>query len=203
MKCVVIRTGTANLASVCSGLVRAGLDVELTVDPERVKSAHAVVLPGVGAYGASVKPLREHGIAEPLRERLLAERPTLAVCVGLQLLCTGSEESPGVEGLGVFPVRATRFSEAAPRVPQLGWNRITPDPQCRILEDGHVYFANSYKIQEAPPGFAAAWAEHGDRFVAAVERGPVLACQFHPELSGSLGKAILGKWVARAQEVSP
>ncbi len=201
MKAAVIRTGTANLASVRAGLIRAGLTVELTLDPVAVRDAPVAVLPGVGAFGASVLPLRAHGLADPLRERIAAGRPTLAVCVGLQLLCRSSEESPGAEGLGVLPVHVTRFDESAPTVPQLGWNEIMCDPECSMLSDGFAYFANSYKLPEAPEGWSAAWAEHGQRFVAAVERGPVLACQFHPELSGALGKTVLERWVARAQEV--
>ncbi|MEO1481598.1 MAG: imidazole glycerol phosphate synthase subunit HisH [Myxococcota bacterium] len=200
MKAAVIRTGTANLASVRAGLVRAGVDVELTVDPALVRTSTVAVLPGVGAYGASVEPLREHGLAEALSERIAAGRPTLAVCVGLQLLCRSSDESPGAEGLGILPVHVTRFGEAAPSVPQLGWNTIACDPDCSMLADGYVYFANSYKMPEVPKGWAAARSEHGEAFVAGVERGAVLACQFHPELSGALGKAILGRFVARAQE---
>ncbi|MEM6733014.1 MAG: imidazole glycerol phosphate synthase subunit HisH [Myxococcota bacterium] len=201
MKAVLIRTGTANLASVRAGLIRAGVDVELTLDSKTVREAPLTVLPGVGAFGASVLPLREHGLDAALKERIAAEKPTLAVCVGLQLLCSSSEESPGADGLGVLPVHVTRFGDQAPTVPQLGWNRIETDPGCEMLEQGYAYFANSYKMPSVPEGWRAAWAEHGDRFVAAVERGPVLACQFHPELSGALGKAVLGRWVARAREV--
>lgn len=200
MKAAVIRTGTANLASVRAGLVRAGIDVQLTLDPAEVRDSPVTVLPGVGAFGASIEPLREHGLAEALADRIANGRPTLAVCVGLQLLCRSSDESPGSTGVGVLPVHVTRFGEAAPSVPQLGWNTITCDSECSMLTDGYVYFANSYKMPEAPAGWAAARSEHGEAFVAGVERGAVLACQFHPELSGSLGKSILSRFVARAQE---
>ncbi|MEO0459459.1 MAG: imidazole glycerol phosphate synthase subunit HisH [Myxococcota bacterium] len=200
MKVALIKTGTANIASVRAGLERAGAQVELTQDADTVKTAPAVVLPGVGAFAASLQPLRENGLEEPLRERIRAGRPTLAVCVGLQLLCDSSEESPGATGLGVFALRVTRFGLESPRVPQLGWNRIECDPECSLLESGHVYFANSYRLPHAPDGWSSARAQHGSDFVAGVERGAVLACQFHPELSGALGRRILERWTRRAKE---
>ena len=161
--------------------------------PEVVRDAEQLVLPGVGAFGAGMARLTELGLVEPLRERLGDERPTLVVCLGLQLLCAASEESPGVAGLGIFDLTVGRF-EKAPIVPQLGWNLVKPSEGCRLLEEGYAYFANSYRITEPPPGFHAAHAHHGERFVAAFERGPVLACQFHPELSGAWGQALLARW---------
>lgn len=115
------------------------------------------------------------------------------MCVGLQVLFEESEESPGSEGLGVLPGKVGRFPDTV-RVPQFGWNRIEPEPGCRYLEPGYAYFANSYRALAAP-GCKVARAEHGDRFVAAVERGPLLACQFHPELSGAFGHRLIARWL--------
>ena len=98
--------------------------------------------------------------------------------------------------LGCVPARATRFV-ASPtlRVPHLGWSRVEPQPECRYLPEGYAYFAHSYKLDAIPPGWRGAYAEHGGRFVAALERGRVLACQFHPELSGQYGQEILRRWL--------
>ena len=194
---VVVPTGTANLASIMAGIERAGATPRLMVSAKEIGRVARVVLPGVGAFGAAMRRLDEIGVTEVLAERVRAGRPTLAVCVGLQLLCESSEESPGVAGLGVLPVRVARFPDAM-RVPQLGWNRIEPGRGCRLLAAGHAYFANAYRLTEAPRGWRAAYADHGGRFVAGVERGPVLACQFHPELSGGFGATVLKRWMKTA-----
>ncbi len=195
---LVVPTGTANLASIMSGLERAGAAPRLMVRAREVGRAARVVLPGVGAFGAAMRRLHEDGVAKILADRVRAGKPTLAVCVGLQLLCESSEESPGVAGLGVLPARITRFSDGV-RVPQLGWNRIEPVSRCRMLAAGHAYFANSYRLTDVPSGWRAAYADHGGRFVAGLERGPVLACQFHPELSGALGATLIERWLKSAR----
>jgi imidazole glycerol phosphate synthase glutamine amidotransferase subunit len=190
-----VRTGTANLASVLVGLERGGAAPRITEDPADVERAARLVLPGVGTLEAAMERLLARGLARPLAGRIEAGRPTLAICLGLQLLCESSAESPGLAGLGVVAGRVTRFGDGV-RVPQLGWNRIECDDGCALLEPGHVYFANSYRLADAPPGWRAARAEYGGPFVAALERGPVLACQFHPELSGELGQRLLARWLA-------
>lgn len=196
---VVVATGTANLASVLAGLVRAGARPRLATSPADVDLAAAVVLPGVGALQAAMERLNEQGMVPVLQERVRRGQPTLAVCLGLQLLAEGSEESPGVRGLGLFAGIATCYPDTV-RVPQMGWNRIKCDDGCRTLQDGWVYFANSYRLQTAPEGWSAAWSDHAGPFVAALERGPVLACQFHPELSGPVGRELLLRWVGKARQ---
>ena len=129
---LVVRTGTANLASMLAGLRRVGASPELTEDPGAVRSAERVVLPGVGAFAAAMQQLDAAGLASALAERARAGRATLAVCLGLQLLGDASEESPGARGLGVLSGTARRFPESV-RVPQMGWNRVEPDAGCRFL----------------------------------------------------------------------
>lgn len=192
---LIVATGVANLASVEAGLRRAGARPRVSNDAAAITAADRVVLPGVGAFAAGMEQLRALALVDPLRARIAADRPTLAVCLGLQLLCAGSDEDPECEGLGVIDARATRFDDRV-RVPQLGWNRIEPDAGCRTLTPGFTYFANSYRLLEAPDGWHAAWADHGGRFVAGLERGAVLACQFHPELSGRFGHDLLCRWLA-------
>jgi imidazole glycerol phosphate synthase glutamine amidotransferase subunit len=192
---VVVPTGTANLASVFAAFRRLGATPCLAERAGEIEGAIRVVVPGVGSFGAAMARLEAAGFVDALRSRLEAERPTLGFCVGLQVMFASSDENPGAIGLGALPGNVGRFADKV-RVPQFGWNRIEPDPDCRLLQRGHAYFANSYRVAQAPPGCVVAWAEHGGRFVAAFERGGILACQFHPELSGAYGHGLLGRWLA-------
>ncbi|MDQ7005629.1 MAG: imidazole glycerol phosphate synthase subunit HisH [Acidobacteriota bacterium] len=192
---LVVPTGTANIASLLAALGRLGIRARREDDPAVIARAPRVVLPGVGTLGAARRALDRRRLAPALGARIAANRPTLAICLGLQLLGAGSDENPTVEGLGLWPQRATAFPPTV-RAPQLGWNRIEPDPGCRLLEADHFYFAHTFRLTEAPPGWAAAWAHHGGRFVAALERGSTLACQFHPEVSSRAGKTLLERWLA-------
>lgn len=194
MSVVVVPTGTANLASVLAGLRRTGADPTLANAPEQVERADRVVVPGVGTFGAAVSALESAGLGEPVARRIADGRPTLAVCVGMQILATASDESPG-NGLGVVDARVRRF-DGEVRIPQLGWNHVEPQPGARFVTPGWAYFANSYRLDTVPQGWVGATSDHGGPFVAAMERGDVLACQFHPELSGSWGLALLERWLA-------
>jgi imidazole glycerol phosphate synthase glutamine amidotransferase subunit len=198
---VIIRTGTANLASVEAAFRRAGCEVRLSRNAADVDAAERLVLPGVGAFGPVAARLDELGLRTPLARRVRAGRPTLAICLGLQLLATASEESPGATGLGALHGTITRFPDHL-RVPHLGWNRVTAGDGCRLLEDGDAYFANSFKLDELPGGWCGATCEHGAPFVAALERDAVLACQFHPELSGPWGQALLERWLQTTAQVA-
>jgi glutamine amidotransferase len=190
---VVLPTGTANLASVLAAFARLGARAEIARERAQVEGAERLVLPGVGTFGATIAGLRAAGLDAAIAERARGGAPILAMCVGLQVLFEASDESPGSEGLGVLAGKVGRFPETV-RVPQFGWNRIEPEPGCRYLERGFAYFANSFRTLAAP-GCKVAHAEHGDRFVAAIERGPLLACQFHPELSGAFGHRLIGSWL--------
>lgn len=194
---LIVSTGLANVASVAAGLRRAGATTEITTDPERVARARGVVLPGVGAFAAGMRSLREHGLDDVLRERFRDGRPTLGVCLGMQLLFATSDESPGVRGLGVFDGHVGSFPPDM-RVPQMGWNSVAVDADNPFLRSGTAYFANSFRATEIPAGWTGAWTTYGDRFVAALTRGDALTCQFHPELSGAWGLALLERWVGSA-----
>lgn len=191
---LVAPTGTANMASVLAGLERAGASARITTGPDQVFSTDRLVLPGVGALGAAMNRLSGDGLVEALTARVREGRPTLAVCLGLQILCESSAESPGVRGLGILKCRAEKFPSSV-RVPQIGWNRVEADSGCRLLVSGYAYFANSYRLADPPAGWNAAYSDHGGRFVAALEHGGVLACQFHPELSGQWGLALIRRWL--------
>lgn len=194
VKVSIVPTGTANLASIVAAFRRLGTRPVIARGPDEMSSAGRVVLPGVGSFGAAMAELDRTGMRESLLGRLDEGRPTLAVCVGMQILAKGSEESAGAAGLGLLDLNVGRFTGPV-RVPQMGWNRVRPDPGLRYLDEGWAYFANSYRLDEVPEGWAAAWADHDGEFVAAMERGDVLACQFHPELSGPWGSAVLNRWL--------
>ncbi|MGB8360359.1 MAG: imidazole glycerol phosphate synthase subunit HisH [Acidimicrobiia bacterium] len=187
-------TGTANLASVLAAFRRLGAGTALSHDASEVADAVCVVVPGVGSFGAAMGALDEAGMSEALVARVDAGRPTLAICVGMQLLAEKSEESPEQAGLGVIEDGLDRFGSGL-RVPQMGWNQVTAGPGCRFLEDGWAYFANSYRMGSVPQGWSGATSDYGGGFVAGLERDGVLACQFHPELSGPWGSALLARWL--------
>lgn len=205
----VARTGAANLASVRAAFARLGRETAPTSDPEAFALAPLAILPGVGAFGPAVETLRATGLDLAVRERVEARRPTLAVCLGFQLLLEGSDEAPGVQGLALVPGRARRYG-AEVRVPQLGWNRVVPEAGRgeALVEEGWACFANSFRLDSGETalareeGWRVALAEYGGTFVAACERGPVLACQFHPELSGAWGAALLRRWLGRADSAA-
>ena len=196
---LVVATGTANTASMLAGLGRAGGDPSLAHDPDRIECAPAVVLPGVGTFHAAMAELRARGLEDALARRVRAGRPTLLVCLGLQLLCESSEESPGSCGLGLLAAGVRRLDGGA-RVPHMGWNCVTPFAGKTLIESGHAYFAHSFALADAPAGWQPATVEYGGRWIAALEREALLACQFHPELSGAWGIALLARWIARAAE---
>ena len=192
---VIVSTGIANTASVRAGLHRVGAETKLSSDPEEITKASRVLLPGVGSFAAGTAHLRDHGLIEVLRNRIHQKSPTMAICLGLQLLARQSEEDNYEnEGLGILDVTVKRFPKEV-KVPQLGWNEVTPHAESTMLKSGYAYFANSFCIAEQPSGWRASLAHHGHSFVAAIEKGPILAAQFHPELSGSWGLSILEKWL--------
>ena len=189
----IVDTGVANVASLQAAFRRLNVPSELTSDADKVFSAPLLVLPGVGSFAAGMERLRKSGLDARLIERIQQDRPTLAICLGLQLLCSGSEESPGVSGLGILPNLVKRFSDDL-RIPQLGWNSVVPQAE-GPFPDGTAYFANSYRIQGPVDGFSTATTDYGGEFVSAIWRGSVLACQFHPELSAGWGARLLERWV--------
>jgi len=189
----IIRTGVANTASLIAAFARLGLRCVLSEDRDEIERAERLVLPGVGAFGSGAATLDRLGLREVLRERAGSDRPLLAVCLGMQLLAETSEETPGASGLGVVPGTVKRFGPGL-RVPQMGWNDVEASPEAKMLRSGCAYFANSYRLTESPEGWAVARTEYGVSFIAALERGRTLGCQFHPELSGRWGLELLARW---------
>ena len=193
----IINTGVANIRSLQAAFDRLDQGWQLTDDPNEIADAKLVVLPGVGAFAAATKKLDEFELRAPLIERIRADRATLCICLGMQLLCGASEESPGAAGLGIVDERVRRFG-ADVYVPQLGWNTVKPQGEERPFESGEAYFANSFRLVDPPEGWGHAATDYGGKFVSSIWRGRVLACQFHPELSGDWGQRILKNWISNA-----
>ena len=190
MKVAVVDYDAGNTLSVTRALEKVGARVDLTPDPERVARADAVVLPGVGAFGDCVRKFEERGMDGACREAYAAGKPFLGVCVGLQVLFEGSEESPGAEGLGILPGKVVRFRAGDLKVPHMGWNQLDVARDHPVLEglDGEAfYFVHSYYPDPSRKGDLLGTAEYGATFCAAAGRENLAAVQFHPEKSSRAG----------------
>jgi glutamine amidotransferase len=194
----VLDYGIGNLRSAEKALAHLGAPVVLTADPDVVRDAVGVVLPGVGHFGACMAALQAAGLADLAREAATSGRPFLGVCIGMQMLFDGSDEAPGVDGLGVLPGRVTRLP-ATVKLPQIGWNTLEPVAGSALVsglpDPAWLYFVHAY-APETDESIVAAWCDHGRRFPAAVERGNLWATQFHPEKSGEVGLRLLANFVS-------
>jgi imidazole glycerol-phosphate synthase subunit HisH len=221
---VLLDYGSGNLRSAERALRRAGAQVEVTADQRAALEADGLVVPGVGAFAACMAGLREVGGDQLIAKRLAAGRPVLGICVGLQVLFeAGLEHGERTAGCGCWTGVVDRLD--APVLPHMGWNTVRAPAGSVLLagldSEAMFYFVHSYAARQAPssavagatsgdgllhqtqdphqPGAAAplvAWAEHGQPFVAAVEDGPLMATQFHPEKSGDTGAVLLANWLA-------
>jgi imidazole glycerol-phosphate synthase subunit HisH len=190
----LIDYGMGNLGSVDKALRRAGCDVTVTQDPGLVNEAQAIVLPGVGAFGDCMEGLRRFGLDRAIVDGIVAGKPFLGICLGLQVLFEEGEEAPGVAGLGVFGGKVERFRHNL-KVPHIGWNQIVargPVPHLAGVPDGaHVYFVHSYYPIPEDESIVATTTDYGYDFVSSVWHGSVFASQFHPEKSQAVGLRIL------------
>lgn len=197
----VLDYGIGNLRSAQKAFERVGADARLTADPAVVNDAAAVVLPGVGAFGACMRALEATGLDEIAVSAAGDGRPFLGICVGMQLLYEGSEESPGTNGLGVLPGVLRRLPDGLPR-PQMQWNRLDvrrPSSLFDVVDDPvWVYFVHSFAA-DANGDHVIATCDYGGEVAAAIERGPLWATQFHPEKSGGTGLEILRGFVEFAR----
>lgn len=201
----VVDYDAGNTLSVTRALEKVGARVDLTPDPEKVAAADAVVLPGVGAFGDCMEKLRSRGMDAACREAFESGTPFLGVCVGLQALFEGSEESPGVPGLGILPGTCRRFvsdkSGERLRIPHMGWNQISLTRHHPVLDglDGEAfYFVHSYYPEPAEEADLLASADYGGRFCAAAGRENLVATQFHPEKSSRAGLSLYSNFLSWA-----
>lgn len=193
----VLDYGIGNLHSAQKGFDAVGAEARLTADPAEIAAADGVVLPGVGAFGPCMAALRNHGLDAVARDRIEAGVPFFGICIGMQVLFAGSEESPGEAGLAVFP-EAVRILPDTVKRPQMQWNRLTAvqsqHPMLAGLgDDPWMYFVHSYAAE--PSNLVVASCDYGTEVVAAVARDRLWACQFHPEKSGLAGLRVLANFV--------
>ena len=196
----IIDYGAGNLQSVEKALRHIGCGCFVTADPAELRQARAAVLPGVGAFGDAMKSLRARGLEEPIRAFIASGKPFLGICLGLQLLFESSEESPGVAGLGLLKGKILRLpAESGLKIPHIGWNSLAlkeGEPLFAGLpQEPYVYFVHSYYLQ-AQEDVVTATAAYGATIHAAVRKGNLMACQFHPEKSGRVGLQILENFAA-------
>lgn len=193
--------GAGNVRSVRNAIIRLGHSIRDVQGPEDILSADKLIFPGVGSFGSVMRRLREESLVEPLIERIRLNRPFLGICVALQALFEGSEESPGVAGLAILPGQVKRFTGSHLSVPQIGWNGIILHRQSPLFRDYRgekFYFVHSYRasVADVTPEWLLATTDYGESFVSGVERGNVAAFQFHPEKSGEAGLAILNNFLS-------
>jgi glutamine amidotransferase len=207
-KIVILDYGSGNLRSAERAVARLGVDVDVTADRDAAMNADGLIVPGVGAFAACMRGLTSVHGDQIIGLRLAGGRPVLGICVGMQILfAKGVEHGITTEGCGEWPGTVDRLD--APVVPHMGWNTVDA-PEGTVLFRGmdagtRFYFVHSYGVRRweltpDPTGLIkpplVTWSEHGDRFVAAVENGPLCATQFHPEKSGDAGAALLENWLS-------
>jgi imidazole glycerol-phosphate synthase subunit HisH len=199
----VVDYGIGNLRSAEKALAHVGADAFLTADATVIAGADAVVLPGVGAFGACMRALRDGGLSAPVREAVDSGRPFLGICVGCQMLFEGSEEDPGEAGLALLP-GMVRWLPTDVKRPQMQWNRldlVAPSPLFDGLIEPWVYFVHSLHPDNTVD--VVATAQYGTSVNAAFQRANVFATQFHPEKSGGVGLALLANFVRLCDRAAP
>lgn len=202
-KIALLDYGSGNIHSAAKALQAAGAEVKLTSNKSELIEADGLVIPGVGAFAAVMEKLKQLDAGSIIDSRLVAGKPVLGICVGMQVLFERGVENQGADGFGQWPGVVEKLN--APILPHIGWTEVESDPESELfsgLENERFYFVHSYAAKSwsldiRPPFRSAklAYAEHGEKFLAAVENGPLSATQFHPEKSGQAGLKLLGNWI--------
>lgn len=196
----IIDYDAGNIRSVEKALISLGQEVKVTGDPEEILRADKVILPGVGAFGDAMANLNRCNLVPVIHEVVKKGTPFLGICLGLQLLFERSDETPGVEGLGILKGEILRIpATEGLKIPHMGWNSLHFENNGRLFkglpEQSYVYFVHSYYLKAKEEEIVKASTEYGTHIHASVEKGNVFACQFHPEKSGDVGLQILKNFV--------
>lgn len=198
----IVDYGVGNLFSVEKAFAALGAEAVVTPDPSKIRRAEKIILPGVGAFGDCMRNLRESGLIPVLLDSIADGTPLLGICVGLQILFDGSEESPDAQGLGLIHGMVRKIHAPGLKIPHMGWNalsfrepRRSPDLFRHLEERPFAYFVHSYHAVPKDASVITAVAEYGETITAAVAEGSIMATQFHPEKSGDVGLAILKNFV--------
>ncbi len=190
-----------NIKSVEKALKTLGQEVIVTRDPDTILNAEKVILPGVGSFGDAMEKLHSYGLVEVIHKVVEKKTPFLGICLGLQLLFESSEETPGVEGLGILKGRIVKIPDNGElKIPHMGWNSLHFQNSGRLFEnlpqDSYVYFVHSYYLQAEDESIVKATTDYSTCIHASVEKDNVFACQFHPEKSSDVGLTILKNFCA-------
>ena len=196
----IIDYDAGNIRSVEKALLALGQDVTVTADRDEILHADKVILPGVGAFGDAMEKLKQSGLDEVIREVTEKGTPFLGICLGLQLLFEHSDEAPGVEGLGILKGEILRIPDKEGyKIPHMGWNSLHLENDGRLLkgiaENSYVYFVHSFYLKAQDKDIVAATTQYGIEIDAAVQKGNIIATQFHPEKSGEVGLKMLKNFV--------
>lgn len=196
----IIDYDAGNIKSVEKALHYLGEETVVSRDPQVLLKADKVILPGVGSFGQAMENLHTYGLVPVIHEMVEKKTPFLGICLGLQLLFESSEETPGVEGLGILKGRIVKIPPAPGlKIPHMGWNSLRFPNQGRLFkglpEEPYVYFVHSYYLKAKEEEIVTATTEYGTLIHASVEKGNVFACQFHPEKSSDTGIQILKNFV--------
>ncbi len=199
----ILDYGAGNLLSVEKALRHIGCSCAVTGSPAELEKAEAAVLPGVGAFGSAMEELRRRGLEQPIRDFVASGRPFLGICLGLQILFESSEESPGAAGLGILKGKILRLpGDRGLKVPHIGWNSLELRKPGGLFAgmtgEPYFYFVHSYYLR-AEEDVVTAVTEYGAEVHAAVQKGNLLACQFHPEKSGAAGLSLLRNFAELAK----
>lgn len=197
----IIDYDAGNIKSVEKAIHYLGEQAVITRDRETILAADKVILPGVGAFGDAMAKIRSYGLEEVIHEVVDKGTPFLGICLGLQLLFESSEESVGVKGLGLLKGKIVKIPDnQGLKVPQIGWNSLKYPNKGRLFagldEDSYVYFVHSYYLKAEEPEIVVATTDYATLIHAAVEKGNIFACQFHPEKSSDVGLKILENFIA-------
>ena len=188
--------GSGNLRSAQRAFATTGHDVEITSDLGVALKADGLVVPGVGAFAACMTGINEISAAEVIRDRKSAGKPTLGICIGMQILFSDGLEHGNHKGIGIWQGEVSQLD--APILPHMGWNTVEVTGSSRLfkgIEKESFYFVHSYAAKKSV-GTSQAWTTHGEKFLSAVEDGPLCATQFHPEKSGQAGLTLIANWSA-------
>ena len=196
----IIDYDAGNIKSVEKALLLLGQEVKITRDKDEILSADKVILPGVGAFGDAMGKIRQYGLEEVIHEVVRKKTPFLGICLGLQLMFERSDETPGVEGLGILKGEILRIPDCPGlKIPHMGWNSLKFQNNGRFFkglpEDSYVYFVHSYYLKAEDESIVTATTEYSTHIHASVEYENVFACQFHPEKSSDVGIQILKNFV--------
>jgi glutamine amidotransferase len=199
VRVAILNYGMGNLTSASMAFEHVGASVEVTSDHDAVRAAHAVVLPGVGAFPKAMEAVRRLGLDDLVRERVEAGVPVLGICLGMQLFFDSSSELGGADGIGLVKGTVEPLDAAGLKVPQIGWNEVAWRPEKQLPRGLYgasaMYHVHSYAVQPADPAVVAGTAVYGTEFVSAIERDNLFGVQFHPEKSSRDGLQLLRNFV--------